>query len=598
MCGIITICNYSKQLLHYDEKIMTMTKLLQKRGPDHTGYFMTPHCLMGHTRLAIIDLKNGNQPLLYTHQQKTYRMVYNGELYNMIEIKNHLIELGYSFQTTSDSEVVLAAYIEYQENCLDLLEGIFAFVIDDGEKLFAARDPLGVKPLYYTLKDGTLLIASEIKSLLSYLGEAVVDEQGVKELLGLGPSLTPGLTVYKNIYSLRPGYFLYFQKDIHTQCYWKLHDEKHDENLPDTIAHVRHLVIESIQHQLLSDVPLSCMLSGGLDSSIITAITSQYIRPLATYSITYEDQDKYFQAYDYQTTMDDDYIQKMTSRYKTHHQSIILKQSDLVDALKEALIARDMPGMADIDASFLLFAKEISNQHKLTLSGECADEIFGGYPWFYKKELYQQPYFPWMRDLDKKLDMFNEKVKKLQLKDYIIDRYTKSLQEIPTDQPKKQMIYLNTQWFMQTLLTRADSQTMRASLEVRVPFASTKILQYLYNMPTEYMFVNGEEKGILRQAFADFLPSEISHRKKNPYPKTHSPLYSQLIEDKLKESLKDPSNILFQFFDRKKLQTFIDTHGQSFTVPWFGQLMMGPQLMAYFYQIYLWGKIYHIQLEF
>lgn len=498
MCGIITICNYSKQLLHYDEKIMTMTKLLQKRGPDYTGYFMTPHCLMSHTRLAIIDLKNGNQPLLYTHQQKTYRMVYNGELYNMIEIKNHLIELGYSFQTTSDSEVVLAAYIEYQENCLDLLEGIFAFVIDDGEKLFAARDPLGVKPLYYTLKDGTLLIASEIKSLLSYLGEAVVDEQGVKELLGLGPSLTPGLTVYKNIYSLRPGYFLYFQKDIHTQCYWKLHDEKHDENLPDTIAHVRHLVIESIQHQLLSDVPLSCMLSGGLDSSIITAITSQYIRPLATYSITYEDQDKYFQAYDYQTTMDDDYIQKMTSRYKTHHQSIILKQSDLVDALKEALIARDMPGMADIDASFLLFAKEISNQHKLTLSGECADEIFGGYPWFYKKELYQQPYFPWMRDLDKKLDMFNEKVKKLQLKDYIIDRYTKSLQEIPTDQPKKQMIYLNTQWFMQTLLTRADSQTMRASLEVRVPFASTKILQYLYNMPTEYMFVNGEEKGILR----------------------------------------------------------------------------------------------------
>ena len=203
-----------------------------------------------------------------------------------------------------------------------------------------------------------------------------------------------------------------------------------------------------------------------------------------------------------------------------------------------------------------------------------------------------------MRDLDQRLSMFNEKVQKLNLKDYIIQRYQESLQEIHTDNRKKQLIYLNTQWFMQTLLTRADSQTMRASLEVRVPFASTQILQYLYNMPEAYMFDQGEEKGILRQAFADFLPDDIVHRKKNPYPKTYSPLYEKLIEDKLKESLKDPSNLLFQFFDIPKLENFIQSHGQSFTAPWFGQLMMGPQLMAYFYQIYLWGKIYHIQLEF
>ena len=296
--------------------------------------------------------------------------------------------------------------------------------------------------------------------------------------------------------------------------------------------------------------------------------------------------------------MDDDYIHQMVTRYTPHHHNIILKQDDLIKALKEALIARDMPGMADIDASFLLFSKEIAKEHKVTLSGECADEIFGGYPWFYKEELYNQPYFPWMRDLDQRLSMFNEKVQKLNLKDYIIQRYQESLQEIHTDNRKKQLIYLNTQWFMQTLLTRADSQTMRASLEVRVPFASTKILQYLYNMPEDYMFFQGEEKGILRQAFHDFLPEDILHRKKNPYPKTYSPLYAQLIENKLKESLKDPSNLLFQFFDYQKLNDFIQSHGQSLTAPWFGQLMMGPQLMAYFYQIYLWGKIYHIQLEF
>lgn len=597
MCGIITICNYTKQLCNYDEKIMTMTKLLKHRGNDDMGYFMTPHCLMGHTRLAIIDIKNGHQPLLYTHHEKTYRITYNGEIYNMIDIKNHLIERGYTFQTMSDSEVVLAAYIEYQENCLDLFEGIFAFAIDDGEKLFAARDPLGVKPLYYFLDEQTLVIASEIKSLLSYIKKAVVDRQGIQELLALGPSQTPGLTIYKDIYSLKPGHFLFFQKQLTTQCYWKLHDEKHEENLEETIQKVRHLVIESIQHQLLSDVPLSTMLSGGLDSSIITAITHQYIRPLTTYSITYEDQDKYFQAYDYQTTMDDHYIQLMLKKYPSQHHNIVLKQNDLIDALKEALIARDMPGMADIDASFLLFSQAIAKQHKLSLSGECADEIFGGYPWFYKKELYEQPYFPWIRDFAQKAKMFHPRLQELHLEDYMIHRYQESLQEIPTTNRKKQLIYLNTQWFMQTLLNRADSQTMRASIEVRVPFASTKILQYLYNMPEEYMFINGEEKGILRQAFADFLPHDILHRKKNPYPKTHSPIYSQLIEQKLKETLQDSQNILFELFDRQKLEQFIQSHGKSFTVPWFGQLMMGPQLMAYFYQIYLWGKIYHVQLE-
>lgn len=599
MCGIVTICNYTRNLLEYDEKLLRMTSLMTKRGPDHEGYFMTPHCLMAHRRLSIIDLKNGNQPMLYTWKDKIYRITFNGEIYNMIEIKNHLISLGYTFETMSDTEVVIVSYIEYQEHCLDLFEGIFAFVIDDGEKLFIARDQLGVKPLFYHLDtNGTLVIASEIKCILEYIGKAVVDSEGVKELLGLGPSLTPGHTIYKDIYSLRPGYYMYFQGTCEPVCYWKLHDDEHTDNLEETVQKVKELVIESVQHQLLSDVPLSTMLSGGLDSSIITAITYQHVQPLTTYSITYEDQEKYFKAYDYQTTMDDDYIQEMLSLYPTHHYKVTLKQEDLLNNLEESLIARDMPGMADVDSSFLLFSKEISQKHKVALSGECADEIFGGYPWFYKEELYSQPYFPWMRDLDLKIDLFNEKVKDLNLKEYIMKRYQESLSEIQTTDQKKQMIYLNTQWFMQTLLTRADSQTMRSSIEVRVPFASVKILQYLYNMPKDYMFLNGEEKGILRQAFEDFLPDDIAHRKKNPYPKTHSPIYSQLIQNKLKESLSDPANILYQFFDKEKLKTFIETNGQSFTSPWFGQLMMGPQLMAYFYQIYLWGKIYHIQLEF
>jgi len=437
-----------------------------------------------------------------------------------------------------------------------------------------------------------------MKCLLSYIGKAVVDKNGVKELLGLGPSLTPGHTIYKNIYSLRPGHYMYFKDKPHICRYWMLKDKTHTDNLAQTIQKVRHLVIDSVQKQLLSDVPLSTMLSGGLDSSIITAIASQYIQDLSTYSITYEDQEKYFQSYDYQTTMDDEYINEMVEHYQTDHHKIILSQEELVNSLKTSLIARDMPGMADVDSSFLLFSKKISQNHKVCLSGECADEIFGGYPWFYKAELYSQPYFPWMRDLDLKMDLFNEKVKSLNLKDYIIQRYRQSLDEIHTKDKKKQLIYLNTEWFMQTLLTRADSQTMRSSIEVRVPFASTKILQYLYNMPVEYMFYGDEEKGILRKAFEEFLPEDIAHRKKNPYPKTHSPIYTQIISHKLKESLSDSSNILYSFFDKDKLIEFVESEGKSFQSPWFGQLMMGPQLMAYFYQIYLWGKIYQIELEF
>ncbi len=598
MCGIVTICDYTKDVLEYNEQIMDMAHLLRKRGPDQEGYLMTSHCLMAHKRLSIIDLENGKQPMIYTWNDKTYRITYNGEIYNMIEIKNHLVELGYTFQTMSDTEVILASYIEYQEHCLDLFEGIFAFVIDDGQKLFIARDPLGVKPLYYFIKDQMIVVASEIKCLLKFIGKAVVDKRGVQELLGLGPSMTPGYTIYKGIYSLRPAHYMYFDTQPHISCYWKLHDEKHTDSLEETIQKVKELVIESIQKQLLSDVTISTMLSGGLDSSIITAVAHQYVQPLSTYSITYEEQEKYFKAYDYQTTMDDDYIQQMKERYQPDHHKVVLSQDDLLESLQEAMIARDMPGMADIDSSFLLFAKNISQKHKVCLSGECADEIFGGYPWFYKEELYNQPYFPWMRDLDKKIDLFNEKVKALDIKDYIIQRYQETLQEINTQDLKKQLIYLNTQWFMQTLLTRADTQTMSASIEVRVPFASTKIIQYLYNMPTAYMFYQDEEKGILRKAFEDFLPHDIAHRKKNPYPKTHSPIYSELIYKKLKESLKDSSNILYAFFDKEKLIQFIESKGTSFTSPWFGQLMMGPQLMAYFYQMYLWGKIYHIQLEF
>lgn len=604
MCGILCMYHHKQDLSDQTNTFSSMLQRLRYRGPDYSKTYLDKHVLLGHRRLSIIDLTNGNQPLEYEYQGITYRLVYNGEIYNMKELKVKLVNEGFHFTTQSDSEVLLVSFIAYKEKCLDLLEGIFSFIISYEDKLFIARDHLGVKPLFYYYQDELFIASSEIKCILEYKKEAIVDTNGIKELLGLGPSISPGNTLYKDIYSLRPAHYMEVDASgMKITRYWSLTKKEHLKSYEETVKDVRCLVNESIEKQLLSDVPVSCMLSGGLDSSIITAVSSQYISNLSTYSVDYQDQDKYFKPYDYQTTRDSHYIEEMSQRYHTNHTNVVLTQKDLIFALKESLIARDAPGMADIDSSFLLFSRQIQKNHKVVLSGECADELFGGYPWFYKKELYSLNHFPWIREIDKRIDLFHEDIKKLNIKDYIMEKYKQTLSEIDYrdpnffDENKRKMIYLNMEWFMQTLLTRSDSQTMRSSIELRVPFASKKIVEYLYNVPWQYLYHNGKEKGLLRDAFEDFLPEDIYGRKKNPYPKTHSPAYTIMIQELLKESLKDPHNILLQLFDETKLRELIKSNGTDFTVPWFGQLMMGPQLLAYFYQIYLWGKIYHIKIE-
>ena len=604
MCGFLCMYNHNDDLTKEISTFNKMLSLLKYRGPDDYNISHDKHVLLGHCRLSVIDINGGKQPFKYTYNDIEYSIVYNGEIYNMNSIKEQLINEGFHFNSQSDTEVVVASFVAYGTRCLNLFDGIFSFVISYQGKIFAARDQLGVKPLFYYQKDDLFIFSSEIKCILMYLQCCVIDETGIKELLGLGPSISPGRTIYKDIYSLRPAHYINVYNGFkETNRYWALERYNHKRTYEETVYDVRCLVNNSIKQQLLSDVPISCMLSGGLDSSIITGVASQYVSKLATYSVDYQDQEKYFQPYEYQTTRDDHYIEEMRTRYNTNHKTVTLSQKQLVMALKESLIARDAPGMADIDSSFLLFAKEIAQNHKVVLSGECADEIFGGYPWFYRQELTSIDGFPWMRELDKRMELFSDDIKALNIKNYVLDKYHQTLDGIDyhdntfEDENKRKMIYLNLEWFMQTLLTRSDSQTMRSSIELRVPFANKEIISYLYNVPWQYMYHNDIEKGLLRDAFKDFLPSDIYNRKKNPYPKTHSPIYRDLIVELLKESLKDQDNILLKLFNYEKLLDLINSGGESFKYPWFGQLMTGPQLLAYFYQIYLWGRIYHIQIE-
>lgn len=602
MCGITGWMNKNENLRNKKRIIKKMTKTLKYRGPDSTGYFISDDVLLGHKRLAIIDPEKGKQPMKYDN----YVIVYNGEIYNTDSIRKKLIKKGYSFNTTSDTEVILKGYACYKEKIVEKLEGIFAFAIYDGKDLFLARDRLGVKPLFYTQIDGNFLFASEIKALLKNdLVQPIIDKESLQELLGLGPSKIPGSGIFKGIKELRAAHYLTYKAGIiDIKRYWNVKDKKFDDTFEVCSTKVRRMLMDSIKRQMVSDVGISTFLSGGLDSSIITAVVSNELKKqnqvLDTYSIDYEDNDKYFKANKFQVSKDKKFIDIMKNAFKTNHTYEVISQRKLAKTLKESVIARDYPGMADIDSSLFWFSKQIRKEHKVILSGECADEIFGGYPWFYRKEIRERENFPWIDSLDERISLIkNDLAQKLDLKNFVKEKCELTLSEINVsdDENLKKLFYLNMTWFMPTLLDRKDRMTMRASLEARVPFADTKLIEYLWNVPWEYKYKNNQEKGLLRHAFKNILPKEIIDRKKNPYPKTHNPKYTKIMIKLLKKRFKNKKSVLYKIFDYDKLMNLIETGGESFKTPWFGQLMTGPELLAYLYQFDIWAVKYKIILD-
>ena len=580
--------------------IKQMTKTLKYRGPDQKGFFIDKNILLGHRRLSIIDLKNGKQPYTY----KGYTIVYNGELYNTEDLKNKLKE-KYTFETTSDTEVLLKGYIEYKEKVLDMIEGIYAFAVYKNDKIFLARDRVGVKPLFYTKIKNNFLFTSEIKALLkNNLVKPIINKESLQELLSLSPSRIPGSGVFKNIKELRPGHYMIYENNkINIKRYWNIKGENIKDDYVTATKKVEKYLTDSIKRQMVSDVDIACLLSGGLDSSIITAVVSKNKEKLDTYSIDYEDNEKYFQKTKFTVSQDNDFIRLMSKTFNTRHHYKVITQRTLAKYLKESVIARDLPGMADIDSSLLWFSKQIRKKHKVILSGECADEIFGGYPWFYREEIKNREYFPWLDSIDSRSKLLKKDLQeKLKLKEFMRIQYDNILKEVPITKNKKEqqyknLFYLNMTYFMPTLLERKDRMTMRGSVEARVPFADTKLIEYLWNLPWEYKYHNNQEKGILRDAYKNLLPQEITNRKKNPYPKTHNPKYTNIVTKLLKKRLKNKNSILYKIFDTEKLNELIETKGESFESPWFGQLMTGPQLLAFLYQIDIWASIYKIIVE-
>lgn len=607
MCGIAGEFNFNQQLQN-QSVYCQMQETLKRRGPNQQGMFINNELAFVHTRLAVIDLSGGKQPMIYENKNQKTVLTYNGELYNTEEIREELLALGYQFDGHSDTEVVLKSYLAFGEKCVEKMNGIFAFAIYDEAKhsLFIARDRMGVKPFFYIQKPNCFLFASEIKALLAHPAvEPQVDLDGIYDLICIGPGRTPGQAIFKDIKELLPGQCAVIQKE---QCtfwrYWQLTDAPWNADFKETCSMVRKTLIDAIERQLVCDVPICTFLSGGLDSSIISALAAKKLKEknevLHTVSIEYNENEHYFKPSFYQPNRDDYYVRKMSEAIGSIHHSLVLDNEAVANALYDAVIARDLPGMADIDSSLLLACKEMKSLATVALSGECADEIFGGYPWFQNEEMYNSSYFPWSKDIDYRMSFLKKEFRRYDGKEYVLKRCLKTKEEADIqafnsdkDKKMKQMMKLNMDWFMQTLLDRKDRMSMANGLEVRVPFCDWRLVEMLYRIPWEMKNYNGKEKGLLREAMKDFLPDEIAERKKSPYPKTHHPQYTACVKKMLLDIIEDETAPIHRFIDKERLKELFN---ENTTTPWFGQLMTTPQTMAYFIQINFWLKQYHVQL--
>jgi asparagine synthase (glutamine-hydrolysing) len=613
VCGITGWIDWHRDLTKDEFIVGKMAESLAKRGPDASSVWSTRHASLGHKRLIVVDPEGGAQPMTKENNGKFYTMVYNGELYNTEDIRKELIQRGYSFKSHSDTEVLLTAYIEWEEGCTAHLNGIFAFAVWDhqNEKLFMARDRLGVKPLFYKEEHGALLFGSELKAILAHPDiNAEVDREGLQEVFGLGPSKTPGHGIFRGVKELRPAHALIYSRNgKKIWRYWNVESKKHSDSLDETVDQVRFLVKDAVERQLVADVPVCTFLSGGIDSSALSAFASAYFKKegrgsLHTYSIDYDRNSDYFKASTFQPDQDGPWIKKMQQHLGSIHHSAVIDNEQLANRLKDAVLMRDLPGMADVDSSLLWFCEQIKQDFTVALSGECADEIFGGYPWFYKEELLNTEGFPWMRSQAEREQLLLPKwQEKLNLQDYVKDRYNETVAETPqldgeseTEARRREMFYLNMVWFMQTLLDRKDRMSMGASLEVRVPFADHRLVEYAWNIPWDMKMLNGREKGILRKALEGVLPNEVLYRKKSPYPKTYHPQYMKLVKNKLTTILNNNSSPILELVSKQKVQDIIDTDGSSFKVPWYGQLMTGPQLIAHLSQINMWLEHYNVNI--
>ena len=612
MCGIAGYYNAKENFSDNPKKnfkiLNAMIQSMKQRGPDDNGHSIINSCCLAHTRLSIIDLEHGRQPMKVEHQENKYHIIFNGEIYNYRAIRSELKGYGYRFVTSSDSEVIGYAFIHWGPDFVNRLNGIFAIAIYDEARnmLYLFRDQFGIKPLYYVELGSTLVFASRIDTLFEYPKiSPVLDIKGFNEIFTIGPAKTYGCGVFHGIKEVLPGEYIVCSPDyVSKRLYYRIKSRPHTDSYEETVEKTRYLICDSIKMQMLSDVPICTFLSGGIDSSLVTAICKKNMpenEALTTYSFDFEDNDIHFKSNSFQPSQDRPYIDIMKDYLGTDHIYLTCEYEKLADLLYDSVDSRCLPTMADVDSSLLYFCSEVAKTHKVTLTGECADEIFGGYPWFHREEMLCAGTFPWMRDITFRKSLLNtEFAATLHMEKYVMESYNKTISEVdllPTETPletnRRRVSYLNIRWFMQTLLDRMDRTSMHSGLEARVPFADVRIIDYIFNVPWEMKSKNNIPKSLLREAGAPFLPKQIMERPKNPYPKTYHPKYEELLAKRLNEVIHDTASPLRSYLNIPVVEKFI-SQPKEYGKPWYGQLMAGPQMMAYLIQIDYWMRKYSL----
>ena len=604
MCSISGIYDYRAE---GHPSAAEIGRSMAHRGPDANGDFEGGRVALHHDRLTVIDPEGGAQPMSRLYEGRRYTIVYNGELYNPEAVRSMLRHAGIRPTTASDTELVLYSYILFGEDAPKHLNGIFAFTVYDEARdaLFFARDRLGVKPLYYAEYGGRFTFASEVKGILRATGmPARLTADGLFELLYLAPVTLPESGIFSGIRQVPPAYAgRVTPQGLSLFRYWEVTPSDGEIREKAAIENTRLLLTDAVRRQLVSDVPLCTLLSGGLDSSVITAISAEAYRErgevLSTYSFEYEDNEAYTPTL-FQPNRDDDYASWLAAELGTHHEILTAPTAAVAALLPEAARMRDMPGQSDIDSSLLFFCGEIKKRHTVALSGECADEIFGGYPWFYRPEMLARDFFPWIHDEGVRPSLFLPEIARpAEGRERLREVYRHAVATAPLtgyesaeDRAARIATHLSINYFMTNLLQRKDRMSMARGLEVRVPFADHRILEYVYNIPWSIKHRGGVEKALLRDAMRGILPERILSRKKSPYPKTHSPRYEETVRSELAARLASPDSRLSPLLDRHRLASLLA--GEDVT--WFGQLMARPQLLAWLIQLDEWLNFYRVEI--
>ena len=606
MCSICGMIDFKER----PNAVLTekMSATMKVRGPDASDSFSDETVAFCHNRLSVMDPKNGAQPMKASFNGKNYVIIYNGEIYNSPELRRELLPFGAEFKTNCDTETVLWSYIIFGNECPKHLNGIFAFAVYDIDerKVFFARDRMGVKPLFYTFLGSAFLFASEIKALLEHPKVSrKVDKKGLWQLVFLSPVTLSGSGVFRDINELKPAQCAELTDGgLKVWNYWKLEAKPFIGDAKSAQNEVGELLADAVRRQTVSDVPLCTFLSGGLDSSVLTALAAEGYRSkgktLATYSFEYEGNRENFKQSLFQPQGDDDFARYLARWLMTDHTVLTAPNNEIAECLIPATEARDFPGQADIDSSLLYFCSKVKKHHTVAISGECSDEIFGGYPWFYRPEMLYRDFFPWIHEPMERASLFNKDfVKPEEGYDCLSNEYKKIISDcsvLPWDSESMRTsriaTCLSVGYFMTSLLERKDRMSMYSGLEVRVPFADHRILEYVYNVPWEIKFENGVEKALLRNSMTKYLPEKILWRKKSPYPKTHNPKYREKVTEMLKVRL-EKGGILSEVLDREVLQSVLSGEDKT----WFGQLMSTPQLIAWLVQFDYWAESYGVEFE-